>query len=86
MYTKRYINFMKKSPYHVKRFLNWIKKHIQYGIQCTDVGDNVVKCRTKGGLSIKINMKIWKQIPSFIRDRWSKINKIDLPKKVRSSK
>ncbi|XP_026807785.1 uncharacterized protein LOC113550253 [Rhopalosiphum maidis] len=85
LYTKRYINFMKKSPYHVKRFLKWIKKHIQYGIQCTDVGDNLMKCRTKGGLSIKINMKIWKQIPSFIRDRWSKVNKISLPKKVRFS-
>lgn len=66
---------MKKSPHNVKIFLKWIKEHIKYGIKCTDFGVHMMKCRTKGGLNIKINMDVWKQIPSFIKNRWTKINK-----------
>lgn len=71
-HTQRFYSFMKKSRGYLKRFLNWVKKHIKYGIQCTEYGLNQMKCRTLGGLTKVISMKNWKRIPPFLRKRWTK--------------
>jgi len=70
-HTQRFYSFMKKSRGYVKIFLNWVMKHIKYGIQCSKYGLNQMKCRTLGGLTKLISMKNWKRIPSFLRNRWT---------------
>ncbi|CAI6344975.1 unnamed protein product [Macrosiphum euphorbiae] len=64
--ARRFWNFAKKCPGHLRRFAVWIWKHIRYGIQCQTI-ENKIRCGTKGAKK-DITEKQWKKIPQALRN------------------
>uniref|UniRef100_A0A2S2PAS6 Uncharacterized protein n=1 Tax=Schizaphis graminum TaxID=13262 RepID=A0A2S2PAS6_SCHGA len=69
--SEEYMDILKNSPECTQTFLTWIKENIQDGIQCTNVGNDPMKCETTSGSNIETNLEVWDQLPSYIRDQWT---------------
>jgi len=79
-------NTLKKSNVNTKNLLMWIKRNIQNGIRCVDVGIDPMKCETKNGSKFETKIQVWNELPSFIRKQWSiTIVGNNLPKGVKFS-
>ncbi|CAI6352346.1 unnamed protein product [Macrosiphum euphorbiae] len=69
---KRFANAIRNLPSNLKRFMKWLQKHIRHGIKCFRWGIDQMKCRTLGGLNIKMKMNSWNKLPTCIQKRWYK--------------